>query len=105
VKLVRMSSVQARAMFPAHALSMPTRVVDEVSRFMVRVAPDPRDAVLARCQADPAYQRSVLACLQVRISIKADQTFPHPPDRRAQVANIIRAAILENCPYEQNRSS
>lgn len=93
-------------MFPAHAPGMPTRVVDEVSRFIVRVGPDPRDAVLARCQADPAYQRWVLACLQVRLSIQADQTFPHPPDRRAQVAQIIRAAvtaragapILENQP-------
>lgn len=57
------------------------------------VTVDPRDAVLERCQADPTYQRWVLACLQVRISIQADQTFPHPPDRRAQVARIIRASL------------
>lgn len=66
--------------------------------FTVHAGADSRDEALARCHADPAYQRWVLACLQVRLSIQADQTFPHPPDRHAQVARIIRASILENQP-------
>lgn len=68
--------------------------LDESSQFVERAGEDARDAVLERCQADPTYQRWVLACLQVRISIQADQTFPHPPDRRAQVAHLIRAAQI-----------
>lgn len=61
-------------------------------------------ALLQRCQADPTYQRWVLACLQVRISIQADQTFPHPPDRRAEIGRLMvaahqrRARMLENPP-------
>ncbi|MGJ3704632.1 hypothetical protein [Variovorax sp. AFSI2.2] len=65
----------------------PALLIDEPSPFVVGAGPDPRDA-------DPAYQRWVLACLQVRLSIQADQTFPHPPDRRAQVARIIRASLV-----------
>lgn len=63
---------------------------------------DHRLEQIQRCHADPAYQRWVLACLQVRISIQADQTFPHPPDRRAEIARLMRARlpaptqILEN---------
>lgn len=82
----------------------PVPVIDEISRFVVRGGPDPRDAVLERCHADPAYQRWVLACLQVRLSIQADQTFPRPADRRAQIARIMaaaqerRAQMLENQP-------
>lgn len=71
----------------------PALLIDEQAPFVMRAGPDPRDAVLARCGADPAYQRWVLACLQVRLSIQADQTFPHPPDRRAQVARIVRASL------------
>ena len=66
---------------------------------------DPRDAVLERCHADPSYRRWVLACLQVRISIQADQTFPHPPDRRAQVACILTAAYQRRAKMLENHTA
>jgi len=92
VNVKRISLAQAREMFPGPVRGgpMPVPVFDEMS---LQVGSDPRDAVLERCHVDPRYQRWVLACLQVRISIQADQTFPHPPDRRAQVAKIIRASL------------
>lgn len=72
----------------------PGLVFDQTSSTVVTAELDNRDAVLARCQADPSYQRWVLACLQVRLSIRADQTFRHPADRRAQVARIIRSSLV-----------
>ena len=80
----------------------PAPPVDEPSSFVVRAGMDQRDSVLERCHADPAYQRWVLACLQVRISIQADQTFPHPPDRRAQVARIMTAAYQRRAKMLEN---
>ncbi|MDR6886128.1 MULTISPECIES: hypothetical protein [Variovorax] len=78
---------------PISPVGTSTPAVAQTSECAVSGTPDPRDAVLERCHSDPAYRRWVLACLQVRISIQADQTFPHPPDRRAQVAKIIRASL------------
>lgn len=87
---------EASEMFPRRPLGTPVLpAFDEASRFVCELPayPDPRDVVLQRCHADPAYQRWVLGCLQVRLSIQADQTFQHPPDRRAEVSRIIRAAV------------
>ena len=89
-------------MFPPRQFGAPAVSIDDASTFIFRVGSDPRDAVLQRCHADPNYRRWVLACLQVRLSIQADQTFRHPPDRRAEITRIMvaahqrRAQMLEN---------
>ena len=97
-------AVAQQLLLRAQAAGEQSVVFDEASKFITQVGPDPRDAAIERCHRDEAYLRRVGACLQVRISIQADQTFRHPPDRRAEITRIMvaahqrRAQILENQP-------